>query len=173
MTNVVWVAWEWSERRWHWSYSGWGSAWVASVNKTLRAAEPLTCELHAAACVLCAPIGDDSDFFITSLAGSKLSAQVGCFPQLQQCSEQRQSAAAGCSGSWGLGSVAEREKRQGGNLLSVDVLLGFCSPWRTAECLCKCCPLSLYSDPKISMSSLLVSPPPVRSAFFIGTGQLG
>lgn len=114
MTNVVWVAWEWSERRWHWSYSGWGSAWVASVNKTLRAAEPLTCELHAAACVLCAPIGDDSDFFITSLAGSKLSAQVGCFPQLQQCSEQRQSAAAGCSGSWGLGSVAEREKRQGG-----------------------------------------------------------
>lgn len=69
--------------------------------------------------------------------------------------------------------MAEREKRQGGNLLSVDVLLGFCSPWRTAKCLCKCCPLSLYSDPKISMSSLLVSPPPVRSAFFIGTGQLG
>lgn len=70
--------------------------------------------------------------------------------------------------------VWQRRKRgRGGNLLSVDVLLGFCSPWRTAKCLCKCCPLSLYSDPKISMSSLLVSPPPVRSAFFIGTGQLG
>lgn len=51
MTNVVWVAWEWSERRWHWSYSGWGSAWVASVNKTpacsraphLRAARSSLC----------------------------------------------------------------------------------------------------------------------------------
>lgn len=67
--------------------------------------------------------------------------------------------------------MAEREKRQGENPLSVDVLNFFYSPWKTAECLCKCCPL--FSDPKISMSSLLVSPPPIRSAFFIGTGQLG